>query len=88
MAVTNATVAVGTTATKLVNAAGNGSHQFNKPRRVVTLKPTAAISIGGSGVTVANGLDIAAGATVSIQCSDALYAIGAAATNCKVLTTD
>lgn len=85
----HSSVNVTTAATKIIPAAGNGSHQFNrdKSRRVVTIKPVAAISVGGPGVTVANGLDIAAGATVSFPCPDELYAIGAAATTAKVLIT-
>lgn len=84
----HASVNVGTAAGVLVAAGGPpGVHQFSQSRapRTVTLKPAAAISVGGPGVTVADGLDIAAGAVVSIQTNDALYAIGAAATTCKVL---
>jgi hypothetical protein len=87
MATQHSTVAVGTSATLLVGEGGNGSHQFSKRPRSVTLKPTAAISIGGPGVTVAAGFDIAAGQVVSLQVTEPLYAIGAAATNCKVLVT-
>lgn len=82
----HANVNVGTSAGVLVAAGGSTIRQeFTKAPRTVTLKPAAAISVGGPGVTVAAGLDIPANAVVSIQTNDALYAIGAGATTCKVL---
>lgn len=82
----HSSVNVTTAATVIVPAGGSTIRQeFEKAPRTVTLKPAAAISIGGPGVTVAAGLDLAAGSVTSFQTNDAIYAIGAGATTCKVL---
>lgn len=76
---------VGTAAAALPLGARNGQ-TFNTRRNVV-LKPAATITVGGSDVTVANGLVIAAGATVSLGYVDPpLYAIAPVATTTVVLT--
>lgn len=59
---------------------------FDRDRNVV-LKPAATISIGGPGVTVANGLVVAAGATVFLgDIKPPLYAIAPVATSVVILT--
>jgi len=66
-------VAVGTTST-LVVAARAG-------RKTVTLTPTSSTVyyIGNTGVTTANGMYVAAGGTVTLTTTAAIYAVGAAA---------
>lgn len=64
---------VTTTASKIVNA---------RPGRTkVTITPTSAVVfyVGPSGVTAANGLYVAAGATVTLDTAAEVWAVGAAA---------
>lgn len=71
------------TAAALLNIGRTGNQTFGA--KSVTLKPTATITVGGPGVTVAAGLDIAAGATVTLAVDGPLWAIAPVATTVKVL---
>lgn len=75
-ALAHGVVAAATTATAIV-AAGGGYK-----RRVIlkNLHASAAVYIGGSGVTTANGMPLAAGESMEIPGAPAIYGIVASGT--------
>lgn len=80
MAMTSAQVSVGTTATALA--------QVTSPTEVTVKNTdgTAAVFLGGSGVTTSNGLSLAAGATLGLTVDGELFGIVATGTvTCHVL---
>lgn len=81
MAVTAQRVAVGTSAVALNTADTSGLQ--------LTVKAVAALSLGPSTVTTANGFEVATGqtVTVSVDAGDVLFGIAAAATTAHVLRT-
>lgn len=54
-----------------------------RDRAAITIqnKGAAAVVVGGSGVTTASGIEIAAGATLTLETGAAIYGIAASGTN-------
>lgn len=71
-----------TTSSTLVAAARSG-------RRSITLTPTSSVIyyVGNSGVTTTNGIYVAAGASITLTTSAAIYAVGAAAVTISYVET-
>lgn len=82
-AVTTARVTVATTATLLYTAPSSGVCPASPACRVLVRNPsTVSVYVGDSGVTTANGFEIAAGDAFgfNLRSGDTLYGIVAAAT--------
>jgi hypothetical protein len=78
-------VTVTTSATLLADAPGNPEDVT-----VRNADAAAAVSVGPSNVTTANGFEVPAGSAVSLtlNAGEALYGIGAASVVCHVLEVD